>query len=157
MEFSPYLLTSPLSLTSYLLVSLILVYTARKMRVGRSIFPWLFLSIGIVTVSLDHGVVILQLFGHHSGPLTEFIPYQHFAVLGSLLVYIGAVLIFVDRVVEISALKKEYGEVRRIIEKLKKKYVSREITYEEFKKIYPNLVERLTELEVKIEGLQKRA
>lgn len=144
-------LVSSLSLTSYVIVSLLVILIAKKMKFQeRNIIPWLFLSAGVIIVSLNHLVQILQELGYNVTNLL-FISEQNVVILGSTLVFIGFGLIMNERILEVTYLKNKHEEIKKVMAKLKEKYLAREISEEDLKKIYPKLVEKLAELEVKME------
>ncbi len=144
-------MVSSLSLTSYVTVSILIIYMAKRMGFGeRSIIPWLFLSVGVVIVSINHAVNILSDFGYDISSLL-FLTQQDIVLMGSTLVFIGFGLVISDKIIETSMLRRRQDEVKKVMTKLKEKYMRREISEHDLRRIYPKLVERLAELEVKLE------
>jgi hypothetical protein len=123
--------------------SLLIFYFGRlsnpKRQVSLNIFA---LSLGLEFIALSH------LFRVEIEPFAPtFIIIT--SLIGVILTLLGSVTVLYHAY-EISYLKKRYEELKMMIETLREKYFKQEISEEDLKAVYANILKDLTEIEVKL-------
>lgn len=141
---------------SYLVMAGFLLYVGKNVSAQKKItLPWIIVSIGLLFTSLNLFVEIV-------GAVTEIyvIPrpvlWYIFNMIGSIALIIGFASIVVERQFEITNLKRRRLEIKDIMDYLKERYYKKEISEEDLRKLYSDLVEQLAEIEVKIKNLDKK-
>ncbi|MBI2547394.1 MAG: hypothetical protein HYW23_03025 [Candidatus Aenigmarchaeota archaeon] len=71
---------------------------------------------------------------------------------GSVLLSSGVLTVFQQKNNEVSSLKKRQEEIKSIISKLKDKYYQQELSEEDLKSAYSELLKELAEIEVKMDS-----
>ena len=140
---------------SYLVMAGFLLYIGRYVSLQKKItLPWLILSIGFLFSSLNLFVEVV-------GILTEvyIIPrpilWYIFNTIGSIALIIGFASVMVERQLEMSVLKRRQLEIKDIMQYLKESYYKKELSEDDLRRFYADLVEHLAEIEVKIKTLEK--
>ncbi|MBI5871964.1 hypothetical protein HZB88_02665 [archaeon] len=118
-----------------------------KKRVTLSVFV---LGFGLNLIGLSH---LFRIGFEEQIPM--FIPSVQ--LLGTLFMLIGLILSFYHRTFELSALRQRDGEVKDTISTLKRKYYKQEISEEDLRSTYSNLLRELAELEVKLRRTSKKS
>jgi len=77
------------------------------------------------------------------------------AVIGSLFVLIGFILMSYQKRVANINLRLRYNELNSVIKNLKDKYYKQEISEEDLKSVHSGLIKELSELEVKMKDGEK--
>ncbi|MBI2543115.1 MAG: hypothetical protein HYW24_02940 [Candidatus Aenigmarchaeota archaeon] len=70
--------------------------------------------------------------------------------IGSAFLLIGVVWVFNGKSLDVSHLKKREEEIKSVIAKLKENYYQQELSEEDLKKAYSQLLRELAEIEVKL-------
>lgn len=70
--------------------------------------------------------------------------------IGSIFLSVGVIRVFYEKSFEISRLRNREQEIKSMIKEVKRKYYRRELSEEDLKTVYSNLLKELTEIEVKI-------
>lgn len=122
---------------------------------GRAINPKGF-SINLFTLALGINLIGLShLFRIWLDPPTSPIITLTVAS-GAIFTATGVIWAFYEHGMEISTLKRRQEEIKSIIAKLKEKYYKQEISENELEDAYSNLLEELTEIEVKLREVKKK-
>ena len=74
---------------------------------------------------------------------------------GSAFLATGVIWVFYEKAVEISNLKRRGQEINSVIAKLKEQYYKKELSEEDLKAVYSNLLKELAEIEVKLSEKRK--
>lgn len=132
-----------------------LLYIGKYMNIQRKItLPWIILSIGFLFSSLNLFIEIIGLVSNNyiiPRPVLWYI----FNTIGSIALIVGFAAIMTERQLEISILRKRQMEIKDIMQFLKEQYYKKEISEDDLRKLYTNLVEQLAEIEVRIKRLGK--
>lgn len=140
---------------SYIVMASFLVYVGRIVSYQKKLtLPWIMIAGGLLLISLNIFVEIV-------GSLTQvyIIPrpvlWYAFNVIGSIALIAGFASVMVERQVEIGNLRRRQLEIKDIMQYLKEQYYKKELSEEDLRKLYADLVEQLAEIEVKIKRFEK--
>jgi threonine synthase len=75
---------------------------------------------------------------------------------GSALSLTSFAMLYTERSNEANSLKQREEDLNQIMERLKKKFLNREIPEEDMRKLNTDIVRELAEIEVKLDKLNKR-
>lgn len=141
---------------AFLLISGILVYLGRSTHAEKKVtFPWVNLAFGTVLIGINY--LIQAIFATRlTGDPTITISSYLLIVGGAALSFTSFVTLYVERTHEVSSLQKRQDELKEITERLKKKFLSREIPEDEMKKLNTDIVRELAEVEVKLDKLTRK-
>lgn len=127
-------------------------YFSSKMNTGKGITMSIFiLSLGINLIGLSH------LFRSWEGGVQS--PFVTTTLtIGSIFTFFGVITTFREKAAEITSLRKRQEEIKSIMNTLKEKYYSEEISEEELKSLHTSLLKELAEIEVKLnEEIKERS
>jgi len=140
---------------SYIVMAGFLLYVGRNITIQKKItLPWIILTIGLLFTSLNVFVEIV-------GVVAEIyiIPrpvlWYVFNTIGSVSLIGGFASIIAEKQIELGMLKSRQLEIKDIMDYLKERYYRKEISEEDLRKLYADLVGQLAEIEVKIKRLGK--
>lgn len=140
---------------SYLVMAFFLLYIGKYVSVQRKItLPWVILSIGFLFSSLNIFIEIV-------GIVTQIyilprpVLWYVFNSIGSIALIVGFASVMVERQLEISILRKRQIEIKDIMQYLKDEYYKKELSEEDLRRFYADLVEHLAEIEVRIKAIEK--
>ncbi len=141
---------------SYIVLTGFLLYVGKLVSYEHKItLPWIIISIGLLFTSLNLFVEIV-------GELTEVyilprpVLWYVFNAIGSIALIAGFAAAMAERQLELGRLKRKQLEIKDIMEYLKERYFKKEISEEDLRRLYADLVQNLAEIEVKIKHLQKK-
>lgn len=124
-------------------------YFGRMMHQSKEVSISLFtLALGINLIGLSH-LFRIWLDAYTSPVILIMIS------VGSVFLSAGIIWVFYEKSMEISDLKRREMEIKSVIGKLKEKYYKKELSEEELKSVYSNLLEELAEVEVKLSEKRK--
>jgi len=141
---------------SYIVMAGFLVYVGRIVSYRKKLtLPWIMIAGGLLFMSLNLFVEIVgaitQIYYITPRPVLWYV----FNVIGSIALIVGFAAIMVEKQVEINNLRKRQLEIKDIMQYLKEQYYKKELTEEDLRKLYADLVEQLAEIEVKIKRFEK--
>lgn len=143
-EFGLETIVNVLIFLSLGLSSYIVFYFSQKFDPYKQVTVSVFiLALGLNLIGLSHLFRI--------GTATAVQPLITFsALLGALFTFIGFILVFYKKSLQVINLKERYDEVNAIIANLKDKYYKQEISEEDLRTVHSGLLKELAELEVKM-------
>jgi len=133
-----------------------IIYIGRKINYEKKIMlSWIILASGFLFISMN---LLIEVAGLIIGSYTTTKPVFWYLInmLGSIFILIGFVMSLFEKIIDISILKKRKIEIRHIMNYLDERYRKRELSEEELRKMYANMVEQLAEVEVKLKELEKK-
>ena len=140
---------------SYLVMASFVIYVGKTISAQKKVtLPWLIIAIGLLFSSLNLFVEIV-------GIVTEIyiIPrpvlWYVFNTIGSVMLIAGFASVMVEKKLELNLLRKRAIEIKDVMVYLKDQYYKKELSEEDLRKLYTNLLEHLAEIEVKIKRIEK--
>jgi len=113
---------------------------------------WVLLSIGIIISAFRSLFDIIVLANTDLGVITEV--GSPVSGLGSLVMIVGLASLLVEKTMESGSLLKRSEELKLVIEYLNQKYMKRQLTEEDLRKMTSELTKELAEIEVKLKELK---
>lgn len=122
----------------------VVFYFSQKISPEKQVTTAVFtLALGLTLIGLSHLFRI--------GAVATYYPFFALtALLGALFTFVGAILVFYEKSLQIVDLKKRHDEIKAVIGSLKDKYYKQEISEEDLRAVHSSLLKELTELEVKM-------
>ena len=142
-------------LCSYVVMAGFFLYVGKTVNVEKKItLPWIVIAIGLLFTSLN---LFVEIVGTTTGVyvLPRPILWYIFNAIGSVALIAGFASAMAERQLELGILKKRQVEIKDIMQYLKERYYKKELSEEELRKLYADLIHQSAEIEVKIKGLRK--
>ncbi|HLC59436.1 MAG TPA: hypothetical protein VJH34_02840 [archaeon] len=110
---------------------------------------WVLLAIGVVTAALRSLIDILIM---SNSQLAQYISVWNpiFGLMGSLLVVGGLISLSLEKTIETTTLRRRQQEIKLILDNLRQKYLKKEISEEDLKKLNADLKKEIAEIEVRL-------
>jgi len=110
---------------------------------------WVLLAIGVVTAALRSLIDILIM---SNSQLAQYIGVWNpiFGLMGSLLVVGGLISLSLEKTIETTTLRRRQQEIKLILDNLRQKYLKKEISEEDLKKLNADLKKEIAEIEVRL-------
>lgn len=135
-------------------LSIFILYLGKENNPRKKLtFPWVAVFSGIIVSAFVHLInvaEIIEIVSMNVGFALEGIA----SISGGLLITGGIAWIVAEKMYEINLLRKREIEVREILLRLKELFLARKISEEDLKKIYPELIKELAEIEVRIKKIK---
>lgn len=140
---------------SYTVMVSFLLYIGKFVSSEKKItLPWIIISVGLLFISMNIFVEIVSIITE-----TYIIPrpilWYAFNSIGSIALIVGFASVMAERQAELGKLRKRQLEIKDIMQYLKELYYKKELSEEDLRRLYADLVEQLAEIEVKIRRLEK--
>lgn len=140
---------------AFLIIGGILMYLGRTLHPDKKIsLPWINLAFGTFLIGINYliqAVFATQIIGDPSIIISSYL----LIVGGAALSFTSFVILYVERSNEASVLKERQEELKEIMNRLRKRFLSRELPEENMRKIDTDIVRELAEIEVKLEKIKK--
>ena len=135
----------------------LLLYLGRTMGPNKKItFPWINLSFGTMLIGVNY--LIQAVFATEiSGDFTIAISSYLLIIGGAALSFTSFLILYVERSNEVKTLADRQDDLREIMARLKKKYLSRELPEEDLRKLDTDIVRELAEIEVKLDKIKRKS
>lgn len=131
-------------------LSIFILYLGKENNPRKKLtFPWVAVFAGVIVSGFIHLINVAELIEIVSMNI-GFALESLASISGGLLITGGIAWIVAEKMYEVNLLRKREIEVREILLRLKEMFLARKISEEDLKKIYPELVKELAEIEVRI-------
>src|SRR3990170_6035011 len=122
-----------LTFSSFVFISAMLIYLGRSTHPNKKItLPWVSLSLGVLLFGLPYALEV-TVFSERLSEVSTFIPSYFFILIGALMTFTSFTALYLQRVNEVSSLNKRQEEIRAIMERLKERYLKRELSEADLK------------------------
>lgn len=156
-EISP-AITTPINLAAF---AAFIVVGAMLLHVGKSThpekrigLPWINLAFGTFLIGINYlvqAVFATQISGDPTVAISSYL----LIIGGSALALTSFLILYIERSNEADMLRTRHDELKAIMARLRKKFLSRELPEEDMRKIDTDIVRELAEIEVKLDKIKK--
>lgn len=141
---------------SNVMLAVLLLYLGKTTDFQKKIRPsWILLSMGIIVSATSYIFQIFDVIGILR-PGVGFISSHIIMLVGTALAFSSFTSLYISRINEINFLRKRHKEIKKIMDRLKKKYLGRELPEKELRKLSTDLIKELVEIEVKLKELEEK-
>jgi hypothetical protein len=132
------------------------IYVGRSSsRAGKGFsFPWINMSFGTFLIGLNYLIQAIFTSGVTDNPTITISSYL-LILGGAALSFTSFFILYTESSDETRKLKEREEELKEIMDRLKKKFLSRELPEEEMKKLDTDIVRELAEIEVKLDKINR--
>lgn len=141
---------------AFVTVGIVLLYIGKTTHPEKKLsFPWVNLVFGTLLMGANY--LVQAIFSTQiSGDPTIAISSYLLIIGGAALSFTSFLILYVERSNEANILRERQNDLKEIMSRLRKKFLSREIPEEDIRKIDTDLVRELAEIEVKLEKIRKK-
>lgn len=133
----------------------ILLYVGKTTHIERKItLPWVNLAFGTFMIGLNYLLQAIFVTTISGNPVVAISSYL-LIIGGVAMTLTSFMVLYFERANEINVLRKRHDELKEITERLRRKYLSRELPEEELRKLDTDIVRELAEIEVKLDKLKR--
>jgi len=142
---------------AFLTIGGVLLYLGRSLHPDKKIsFSWINLAFGTFLIGINY--LVQAIFATQiSGDPTITISSYLLIIGGAALSFTSFVILYVERSNEFNVLNERQDDLKEIMERIRKKFLSRELPEEDMRKIDTDIVRELAEIEVKLDRIKKRS
>jgi len=142
---------------AFIFLSVVLLYLGRSTNPEKRItLPWIFMSLGVFLMGVPY-LLEIAVFYEKITEITVFAPSYFFILVGAMMTFTSFAALYSQRVNDINSLKKREKELRLIMRGLKERYLKRELSETDLRKMYPDFIKELTEIEVRLKEMERKS
>lgn len=142
---------------AFMAIGGLLLYLGRSMGPKKKLsFPWINLSFGTILIGVNYlvqAVFATQITGDPTITISSYL----LIIGGAALSFTSFLILYMERSNELQTLKDRQDELKEITNRLRKKYLARELPEDELKKLDTDIVRELAEIEVKLDKIKRKS
>lgn len=141
---------------AFVVVGGLQIYMGRSTNPEKKItFPWINLAFGTFLIGVNYPMQALFPTQTSIDPTVGVSSYL-LVIGGAALSLTSFIILYMERTNEARTLRERQDDLHQIMDRIRKKFLSRELPEDEMRKIDTDIVRELAEIEVKLDKLSKR-
>ncbi len=141
---------------AFVVVGGLQIYMGRSTNPEKKItFPWINLAFGTFLIGVNYLMQALFPTQTSIDPTVGVSSYL-LVIGGAALSLTSFIILYMERTNEARTLRERQDDLHQIMDRIRKKFLSRELPEDEMRKIDTDIVRELAEIEVKLDKLSKR-
>lgn len=141
---------------AFIVIGLMLLYVGKSTSHQKRItLTWINLAFGTFLIGINYLVQAVFATQISGDPVIAISSYL-LIIGGAALAFTSFVILYVERSNEANVLRTRHAELKEIMVRLRKKFLSRELPEEEMKRLDIDIVRELAEIEVKLGRLKRK-